>query len=86
MEDMKIRAKANGDILETDDAAAKELIDAGIYEAVATRGATPKSPAKTPPPPAPAAPPPKAPAPGTSTKVAPMTTEDMPSAPAKKVK
>lgn len=30
---MKIKAKANGDLLEIDDAAAKTLIDAGVYEA-----------------------------------------------------
>jgi hypothetical protein len=35
---MKIRAKANGEILETDDAAAKTLIDAGIYEPVTEPG------------------------------------------------
>jgi hypothetical protein len=31
---MKIRAKANGDIIEVDEEAAKGLIEAGIYEAV----------------------------------------------------
>ena len=31
---MKIRALANGDVIEIDDAAAQVLIAAGIYEAV----------------------------------------------------
>jgi hypothetical protein len=81
---MKIRAKANGDVVDIADDAANPLIEAGIYEAVATRRGTPKRPAKTSPP-APKAPAPKAPAPEKSTKVEPLTTEDMP-VPTKRLK
>jgi hypothetical protein len=75
---MQIRAKANGDVIDVSDDGARTLVDAGIYDAVVEPMKTP--PAKTPPTA------PTHPAPEKSTKVAPMTTEDMPTAPAKKAK
>lgn len=73
---MKARALANGEVVELDEGAAEQLIGAGIYEPVAEQ---PKP--KAPEPPAP-----KQPDPKKSTKVEPLTTEDMPVVPTKKAK
>jgi nitrous oxide reductase accessory protein NosL len=58
---MKIRAKANGDVIDVLDDAATMLLEAGIYERVEEEQPAPKTPAQK-----------------KSTKVAPMTTDDMP--------
>lgn len=68
---MKIRAKANGNVLELADGDAEALLATGIYEPLDTR--KPNVPAQ----PA-AAPAKRASARKESTKVEPMTTQDVP--------
>jgi hypothetical protein len=43
---MKIRALANGDVIDVSEETAKELTEAGIYEAVEAPKDAPKKPAK----------------------------------------
>jgi hypothetical protein len=45
---MKIKAVANGNVIEADDGAAKELIAAGIYEAYDEKDEKPKKSAEPP--------------------------------------
>lgn len=40
---MKIRAKANGDVIDLSDDTARELIEAGIYEPVDAETSTPST-------------------------------------------
>ena len=65
---MKIKARVSGDVLEIGDEGARTLIDAGIYDAVEPPKKDPPKPPKKP---------------EKSTKVEPMTTEDMPTPPKK---
>lgn len=65
---MRIRARQTGDVIDLEDEGAQTLIDAGIYDAVESKKA----------------PPPKKPdKPDKSTKVEPLTTEDIPVPPKK---
>lgn len=70
---MKIRAKANGNVIDADDGAAQQLIDAGIYEAYdekAEKKAAKAAPAE-----------PQKLTKDSSTAVRPMGTSDIPKAP-----
>lgn len=69
---MKLRSRVNGAVIDINDEGGNTLLAAGIYDAIDE----PK-PSKEPPK--------KQPAPDKSTKVEPLTTEDMPTPP-KKVK
>lgn len=80
---MKIKAREGGSIVDIGDEGGRTLVDAGIYDVVATEKPTPKAPTKTPP--AQPAPTPKAPEPSRS-PVAPMGTGDMPTTPVKPAK